>query len=124
MQVSTILMAMGSLLLLHAAYSLQHYRSLIQDLQEASSGVSIDVEVTHESDSTVHQRVPPFDVWIELCLAFGVLLVGELTRTGSSLQPVAVGKGVKQKPLMAAPYVSRDFDIYTSRNRGLTTKSR
>lgn len=115
---SNILFVTGSLLLLHAAYSLQHYRSLIQDLEEASSGVSMDVEVT---DSIVHNRVPPIDVWIELCLAFGVLLVGELTRTGSSLQPVAVSRGVKQKPMMAAPFVSRDFDIYTSRSRGFTT---
>jgi Membrane magnesium transporter len=115
MVVSKMLMATGTLLLLHAAYSLQHYRSLIQDLEEASTGVSMDVQVT---DSTVY-RVPPIDVWVEMCLAFGILLVAELTRTGSSLQPVTVSKGVKQKPMMAAPFVSRDFDIYTSRSRGL-----
>lgn len=109
-------MATGTLLILHAAYSLQHYRSLIQDLEESSSGVSIDVEVT---DSSIY-RVPPLDVWVEMCLAFGLLLVAELTRPGSSLQPVAVmSKGIKQKPMMAAPFVSRDFDIYKSRSRGL-----
>jgi hypothetical protein len=119
MAVSKILMATGTLLLLHAAYSLQHYRSLIQDLEESSSGLSIDVEVT---DSSVY-RVPPVDVWVEMCLAFGILLVAEFTRTGSSLQPVATSKGgIKQKPMMAAPFVVRDFDIYTSRSRGWTSQ--
>lgn len=117
MVVSKILMASGSVLLLHAAYSLQHYRSLIQGLEEATAGVSMDVEV---ADSAVY-RVPPVDVWIELGLAFALLLIAELTHPGSSLQTVAASQGVKQKPMMAAPFVSRDFDIYTSRGRGLAT---
>ena len=78
----------------------------------------MDVEVT---DSTVY-RVPPIDVWIELCLAFGILMVAELTRSGSSLQPVAVVKGAKHKPMTAPPFVSRDFDIYASRSRGFAKK--
>jgi Membrane magnesium transporter len=117
MMASNVLLVLGSFVLLHAAYSLQHYRSLIQNLEEAATGVSIDIEVT---DSTVYQ-IPPLDVWIELAAAFVFLLIGEWTRTGSSLQPAAVKKGVKQKSLVAPPYVSRDFDIYTSRSRGFAT---
>lgn len=116
---SKILTATGALLLLHAAYSLQHYRSLLQDLEESATGISIDVtEDTAASSSNEYHRIPPTDVYVELLLSFVVLLLSELTRTGSSLQPVLS----PQKPMIAAPYVSRSFDVYTTRSKGLLKK--
>ena len=111
--VSKILLATGALLILHAAYSLQHYRALIQGIEESATGVSSEVL---DGDSNVY-RVPPVDVWVEMLLAFSILLLSELTRTGSSLQPVSNRGGVPQKPMMAPPFVTRDFDIYSSRRR-------
>jgi Membrane magnesium transporter len=113
MVVSKILLWTGAVMLLHAAYSLQHYRSLIQNLEESTTGISSDVEVVAGSV----YKVPPADVWIEMAVAFVVLFVSELTRTGSSLQPV---KGIDQKPMIAQPFFSRDFDIYSSRARGFS----
>jgi Membrane magnesium transporter len=122
MVLSLLLLVTGSFVLLHAAYSLQHYRSLIQGLEEAATGVSMDIEVAAgvgADAATTFHRMPPLDVWIELGVAFGLLLLSELIRSGSSLQPAAVRKGTRQKSVMAAPYVSRDFDVYASRSRGL-----
>lgn len=110
-----VLTATGILLILHAAYSLQHYRSLIQDLEESATGVSTDVV---EERSAVY-RIPPVDVWVEMLAAFAALLLSELTRTGSSLQPVSDDRGgAPRRPMVAAPFVTRDFDIYASRGRG------
>ena len=117
MSLSKLLTATGALLILHAAYSLQHYRSLIQDLEESTTGISSEVIDDGSGGSTIY-RIPPMDVWIEMLVAFTILLLAELTRTGSSLQPVSNKGGVQQKPMMAAPFVSRDFDIYSSRGRG------
>ena len=117
MAVSKLLTATGALLILHAAFSLQHYRSLIQVLEESATGISSEVIDDGATGSTVY-RIPPVDVWLEMLLAFTVLLLSELTRTGSSLQPVSNKGGVPQKPMTAAPFVTRDFDIYSSRGRG------
>jgi len=118
---SRLLTATGILLLLHAAYSLQHYRSLLQDLEESATGVSsdvvLDVLLLESSSAGIYHRIP-VDVWVEMGLAFVLLLFSELTRTGSSLQPVSNKGGAPQKPMMAAPFVTRDFDIYSSRGRG------
>jgi len=113
---SKILTATGALLMLHAAYSLQHYRSLVQDLEESATGISIDVVMEAEAGSGAasEYRIPPTDVYIEMLLSFVLLFVSELTRTGSSLQPVVSPK----KPMIAPPYVSRSFDIYTTRSKG------
>lgn len=121
-QFSNALLVAGSLILFHAAYSLQHFRSLIQSLEEASTGVSVDILDASVMDGTAlhHYRIPPMDVWIELGVAFFLLLIGELTRT--TLLPAAVQKGRRQKSLVAAPFVTRDFDIYSSRgSRGFDT---
>lgn len=114
---SKFLAIAGALLMLHAAYSLQHYRLLLQDLEESATGISSDVmmeEATGEA-SEYYQRIPPLDILIEMILSFVFLLVSELTRTGSSMQPVVS----PQKPMIAAPYVSRSFDIYSTRSKGL-----
>lgn len=113
-----LLSATGIFLIFHAAYSLQHYRSLIQDMEEAATGVSSDV-IDSSIESLSIYRIPPLDVWLEMIISFALLLLSELMRTGSSLQPVSKKGGVCQKPMMAAPFVTRDFDIYASRGRGL-----
>ena len=110
---SKLLTTTGILLILHAAYSLQHYRSLLQDLEESTTGISSDIEAGNGT-----HRIPPVDVWVEMLLAFAILLLSELTRTGSSLQPVSNKGGIPRKPMMAAPYVTRHFDIYARRGRG------
>ena len=101
---STVLLSAGTLLLVHAAYSLQHYRSLLQDLEEST--------IIENSDPL------PMDVWIEMGMGFGAILISELTR--NNLKPI---KQASQQPMSAAAFVTRDFDIYTSRARGFKKES-
>jgi hypothetical protein len=116
---SKIVSTTGALLMLHAAYSLQHYRSLVQDLEESATGISSDV-MDEAVGVASEYRIPPTDVYIEMILSFVLLLLSELTRTGSSLQPVVS----PQKPMVAPPYVSRTFDIYTTRSKGFLQTNR
>ena len=66
--ISTTLTTLGFLLLLHAGYSVSHFRSLLTFLGVAADSVS----------------VPPMDVWVEvlaglaLCLVGGIIGVGKL----------------------------------------------
>jgi uncharacterized membrane protein len=133
--ITQFLMILGCFLVIHAAYSLQHYRSLIQDIVESSTGLSLDVDeatapvvVVAASESQQPQPIvynmPPMDIWIELCIAFVLIFISELTRSGSSFQRAVLRKGEKSKQtynksMMAAAFVSRDFDIYTSRKSKL-----
>jgi uncharacterized membrane protein len=133
--ITQFLMILGCFLVIHAAYSLQHYRSLIQDIVESSTGLSLDVDeasvpvvVVAASESQQQQPIvynmPPMDIWIELCIAFVLIFISELTRSGSSFQRAVLRKGEKSnqtynKSMMAAAFVSRDFDIYTSRKSKL-----
>lgn len=105
MSTSTILLFIGSVLVLHAAYSCLHYRELVTDLEESGQMLT---ETPASSTSSL-----PLDVVVELIIAFGLILCAELTRKGSGLQPVT--SQMRTKPLMAPSYVSRDFDIYTTR---------
>ena len=146
--ISQFLLFIGCVLILHAAYSLQHYRSLVQDLIESSTGISIDVDAvstTMSSSSggggdrttptavlsstvpqfiepTVTYRIPPLDIYVELAIAFIMLLVSEFLRSGSSMQRAVSVRGEKTKPgkpVIGAPFISRDFDIYTTRKAKL-----
>ena len=103
---SSLLTATSALLILHAAYSCLHYRNLLTDLEE--SGIPTDA----------YNTLPPSDVWMEAFLALAILLVGELTRKGSTLQPV-VTTGTTKKNIRAPAHRTRDFDIYTSRGNAL-----
>lgn len=94
--VSQLLFATGSLLLLHAAYSCLHYRSLLKELDEL--------------ESSVH-TVPPMDVYFEVLSGWILLFMAELIRDGSALQPVSRTK----MSLIAPAYITRDFDIYAGR---------
>lgn len=90
------------LLILHAAYSAMHYRELINALDEAGVDES---------------KAPPLplDVWIEVIVAFVLLLGGELARGGSTLRPI--DKASRERPLQAPVYVTRNFDLYSTRAR-------
>lgn len=139
----------GIILLLHSAYSCMHYRSLLQVIDETVSGTSADVlldakptpatsiigvdgstttTATRSSKNGVKSSgiknisVPPLDVYIESIIAFLLILIAELIRPGSTLLPVVSNSSStnsKPKQLIAPPYITRDFDIYTTRARGL-----
>jgi hypothetical protein len=102
-----LLTAFGTLVLVHATYSCLHYRSLLLELNDAEAE---------------KHPLPPMDVWIEIVASFLILLLAELTRNGSSLQPVSNATAfgaAKKRPLMAPAFRTRDFDIYAGRCKGL-----
>jgi hypothetical protein len=102
-----LLMAFGTLVLIHATFSCLHYRSLLLELDDA------------EAES---HPLPPMDVWVEIVAGFLILLLAELVRNGSSLQPVSNATpfgAAKKRPLMAPAFRTRDFDIYAGRCKGL-----
>ena len=104
-----VFLTLGGLILCHAAYSCLHYRELLRDLEDAGY------------EGTDKVKLPPADVWVEVTLGFLIVLVAELTRSGSSLRPVStrVGADKKMTPLAAPVYRSRDFDIYSTRAKAL-----
>ena len=109
---STVLFAVGTILILHSAYSCSHYRELLQSLRD--SGM--------EEDVLLHQPRLPLDVWMEVAFGFGSILISELIRPGSALRPIqqtAASKRGQPPPLMAPPYRTRDFDIYATRAKVL-----
>ena len=102
---SQLLSITGAVLLIHAAYSCMTYRELVQELQESGAQNVPDPET------------PPLDVLIEVAVGFLSLLVAEFTREGSMLRPI---RNYQNKfPLAAPVYKTRDFDIYTTRGKGL-----
>ncbi|KAL3897988.1 MAG: hypothetical protein SGARI_006782, partial [Bacillariaceae sp.] len=97
---SFIISTIGGVLLLHSAYSCMHYRSLLQDM-----------DLIGEQDDTQNEYpIPPMDVYIEVAVAFGLILLGELISVGK-MQPVDIFASKDRKPLMAPPYRTRDFDV-------------
>ena len=118
-------MIIGCVLILHAAYSLQQYRSLVKDLVESSTGVSLDVDETTDTiPSEVVYQIPPIDIYMELCIAFIIIFLSELNRSSTFRRAIITKGGTvssqsknQTKPVMAAPYISRDFDIYAGRGR-------
>lgn len=118
MSLSSIIFVSGTVLLLHSAYSCLHYRSLLQGLEEAVSGISTDIL---ENTGSSGISVPPADVWIEALLGMILIFFAELIRPGSALQPVVTtAAGRKPRQLAAPAYITRDFDIYNTRARALT----
>mmetsp|Transcript_8119 Transcript_8119/g.13446 ORF Transcript_8119/g.13446 Transcript_8119/m.13446 type:complete len:108 (-) Transcript_8119:144-467(-) len=99
----SIITTIGVILVLHSAYSCLHYRSLaiVADIPDTSS--------------------PPLDVVIEVILAFGLCLLGQLMC--GSFHEVKVGK--KQRVEIVAPaYRTRDFDLFNTKARALTDAKR
>jgi Membrane magnesium transporter len=105
-----IALTLSVVLILHAAFSLQHYRSFMQDILEDNKSAII-VEDAHNISI-------PVDIWVELTLGFLILAISELSTRGSMLQPVLC-KGKRPAIFVAPPFVTRDFDIYETRARGL-----
>jgi hypothetical protein len=116
-----LLKGTGALLMLHAAYSCMHYRSILMDLDllDATSSASAS---SSAGETVVSETVavPPMDVYIEVLLAFGLLLLGELLGMGP-LQSVELlstsSSGISHKPLVAPAHKTRDFDIYSNRSK-------
>ena len=126
--ISFFLKGTGAILMLHAAYSCMHYRSILQDLDlvatssSGSDGQHQD-ETETSSSSSETMMIPPIDVYIEVVIAFLLILLGELYGIGS-LQSVelvvsAENEVVKRKSLVAPAYRTRDFDMYNNRSKAL-----
>jgi Membrane magnesium transporter len=133
---STCMFAFGAIILLHSAYSCVHYRHLLQAYDEAISGMSTDVlETSAMGTTTMMMKVPPHDVIMESLIGFLLIFGAELIRPGSNLRPAVVvmtttstkttttttmsSNQRKQQPFVAPVYITRDFDIYHTRARGL-----
>lgn len=87
--------------MMHSAYSCLHFRGILldYDLQESVS-------------------LPPVDVYIEVGAAFALLLLSEIMGSGSFQVVDVLGTG-KRRPLAAAAYKTRGFDIYENRSKAL-----
>ena len=125
--ISFFLKGTGAILMLHAAYSCMHYRSILQDLDlvatssSGSDGQHQD-ETETSSSSSETMMIPPIDVYIEVVIAFLLILLGELYGIGSlqSVELVVSAENeVKRKSLVAPAYRTRDFDIYNNRSKAL-----
>ena len=122
------LKATGALLMLHAAYSCMHYRSILMDLDllDVTTSTSVGEDGSSSADSAPSMMIPPLDVYVEVGLAFVLLLLGELLAMGP-LQTVEVMQGgsaaTTRKPLVAAPHKTRDFDVYSNRSKLLLRRA-
>merc|ERR1740130_1739192 len=107
-----------------------HYRSILQDLDlvatssSGSDGQQHQDETETSSSSLETMMIPPIDVYIEVVIAFLLILLGELYGIGSlqSVELVVSAENeneVKRKSLTAAAYRTRDFDIYNNRSKAL-----
>mmetsp|Transcript_17991 Transcript_17991/g.49917 ORF Transcript_17991/g.49917 Transcript_17991/m.49917 type:complete len:109 (-) Transcript_17991:739-1065(-) len=105
--VPTLMTALAAAMMMHAAYSCLHYRAILEDLDllEDGSGYSI----------------PPKDVYVEVALAFGILLFAEMSKMGSFQSvEVNVKEGQpKHRRLEAPSFRTRKFDVYNHRAKML-----
>jgi len=96
---------LGLVLLLHAAYSHLHYRSLVSAATVA--GFDIPSEI-------------PMDVVIEVFLAFCLCLMGQVLGSGPFLPVRVVGHSKASTRELSAPlYRTRGFDIYCHRGKAV-----
>ncbi len=86
----------GVLLILHSAYSCLHYRGLVKEFTEVA--------------------IPPFDVKIEVCLGFLLVLAGQLMSTG----PLRTVMGNCRTRILQ--YKTREFDHYQNRGTAIMRK--
>jgi Membrane magnesium transporter len=133
MTTSSVLFYLGTILILHSAYSLLHYRELLQEIQDSTLGTTLSSSIGSSagagSSSAIgvgEGGVPdppdlPIDVVVEVVAGFLFLLVSELIRPASSLRPIANNSSSAQRGgrVVAPPYVSRDFDVYSTRAKAL-----
>ena len=101
---SSLLSGFALALMLHAAYSCLHYRSILQDLEIEDSDL---------------YPIPPMDVRVEVVLSFVMFLIAELVGAGTfqSVEVVVKESAAKRRPLMAPIYRTRDFDLYENRSK-------
>ena len=100
---STFLATLGTILILHSTYSCLQYRSLAiaADLPDTSS--------------------PPIDVVIEVFLGFLLCLAGQLM-CGTFYEVRKSGKSLGSRREIVAPaYRTRDFDLFVTRSRVLSS---
>ena len=124
--IATTFTGMGALLILHAAYSCMHYRSILMDLDLLDATTSTGSTTSASNDATM--MIPPLDVYIELGVAFGLLLLGSLLAMGplQSVEVVATtasSKHESRKSLAAPAHKTRDFDIYSNRSKILLRRA-
>jgi Membrane magnesium transporter len=137
MTTSSVLFYLGTILILHSAYSLLHYRELLQEIQDSTLGSSLSSSPAGSagagSSSAPGSSIGggggsvsdppdlPVDVVVEVVGGFLLLLVSELIRPASALRPIANNSSSAQQGgrVVAPPYVSRDFDIYSTRAKAL-----
>jgi hypothetical protein len=121
MPLSSYFFYVGSALILHSAYSLLHYRELLQELQDSAVATSsigaASPSAAGGSSSSLLAQPPdlPSDVIIEVVAGFVFLLISEMVRPGSALRPIASTAGQRRHQVVAPVYVSRDWDIYSTR---------
>jgi len=112
---SSLLLSTGVLLFLHAAYSCLHYQELLLGLEE--SGLE-----GGGMGAASNSAVPPLDVCVEVLAGFCIILLSQLIRSGSALQPISnsdTSAKRPRQPLAAPPYRTLDFDIYSGRGKML-----
>jgi Membrane magnesium transporter len=137
MTTSSVLFYLGTILILHSAYSLLHYRELLQEIQDSTLGTTLASSTGSSagagSSSAIgvgEGGVPdppdlPIDVVVEVVAGFLLLLVSEIIRPASALRPIANNvtnnSSIAQRGgrIVAPPYVSRDFDVYSTRAKAL-----
>lgn len=109
--ISHCVLSTGILLLIHAAYSLQHYRSLVHN-------TFLETTTTPDLAATAATPSIPLDIRIELGLSLLFLLSHELFRV--ALVPVVAtgGGAARSSSFLPPPHVSRLFDTYQDRARG------
>ena len=116
---STSCTVLGTMLLLHAAYSCLHFKALLQELD-------IPLDDT-TNNNTIGTRIPPSDVVVECVLGLLMIFVGQLLESGGSpWQPcmtttttstttTKTSSTRRRRPLAAPAFRTRDFDIYADR---------
>jgi hypothetical protein len=90
---------LGMIVLLHAAYSNLHYRSIL-------SSSTLDV-----LQYGINPASPPIDVVIEVLIGFSLCLMATLIGSG----PFTKVTGEGRNQIKAPPHISRDFDLFCTR---------
>lgn len=90
---------LGIVVLLHAAYSNLHYRSIL-------SSSTLDL-----LQYGINPTSPPIDVVLEVLIGFSLCLVATLIGSGPFTKVTGDGRDQIKAPM----HVSRDFDLFCTR---------
>lgn len=110
LSISTILSGVGVFLILHSAYSALEYRTILLSARDIPDGLNPDR--------------PPADAALEVLVAFGLCLVGQLASETFAGVKGTTAKGGRVASSTAPAYRSRDFDIYATRAAGVYSMKR